>query len=68
MERNFTGVDISEVAIDRARGLFPHINFIIGDITKCSISDDIVILNEVLWYVMHKFKIVLKNINCKYFN
>jgi SAM-dependent methyltransferase len=64
--RNWTGVDLSMVAVVKARKLFPHLKFIQSDITVNTVKDDIIILNEILWYVMHDMDKVLDNCQCKW--
>lgn len=64
--KKFRGMDISETAIKKAKSLFPHLDFEVGDIITTKVTEDIVILNECLWYVMHRFGQVLSNIDSKY--
>lgn len=61
-----SGVDISQVAIDKAKKLFPDISFKRLDIINEKAVDDVVILNEILWYVAHELDRVLDNCVCKY--
>jgi len=53
---NVTGMDISSVAIEKARARFPHIEFLVGDIAaeKLDLEKkfDVIILNQALWYVL----------------
>jgi SAM-dependent methyltransferase len=66
-KKRFFGMDISKTAIRDAKGMYgKHIKFQVGDITKESVKKDIIILNECLWYVMHKMDKVLENCQCKY--
>lgn len=60
--RSFVGVDISPTAIERAKKLYPHLSFAVKDITYEKVDAPIVILNECLWYVMHKMDEVMANI------
>lgn len=48
------GMDISRLAIERARELHPHLSFVVGDIRRPALggSFDLVLLNQVLWYVL----------------
>ena len=59
------GVDISSVAIKRAQKLFPKLNFREGDICSNNFGVggqcDVIILNELLWYILESFSDVLKN-------
>lgn len=63
----WVGMDISPAAISRALTLYPYHRFFVGDILKDEFSDesaptfDVVLLGQVLWYVMHKMDIVIKN-------
>ena len=49
-------MDISKVAISKAIKLFPNLNFVSGDIRSTSgppdIKYDVIILNQLLWYVL----------------
>jgi len=64
--RKYTGVDISDVAINKARALFPGNKFLVADIRNEIIKNEIIILNEILWYVIHDFDKVLDNCECRY--
>jgi SAM-dependent methyltransferase len=66
VRQQWRGIDLSPVAIDKARQLFPSVLFEVGDITKDKVTDDIIILNECLWYVMHEMDRVLDNCKCRY--
>ena len=58
------GLDISQVAIEKAKIRFPDYNFIIGDITAPNFKTyrqyDIILLNQILWYVLVSLKDVMK--------
>jgi len=60
------GVDISEIAIDKAKLSFPQYVFhkldIQDDLLCVRKKYDIVILNKVLWYVLEKFENVFENV------
>lgn len=60
------GADISDIAIQKAKSNFPKYNFLNFDIKMDNIilnkKYDIVILNQVLWYVLDKFENVFENI------
>ena len=64
-----TGVDISGVAIERARKRFPKREFIQADITaadlklvgECVGEYDCVILNQILWYILHRLDFAVEN-------
>ena len=64
---NPTGVDISGVAVERARKLFPKLNFIQADITLSSLDlagrYDCLVLNQVLWYILHRMDVAV--LNCR---
>ncbi len=68
------GLEISYVALERARSKFSEYNFFQGDITDADLTStfsdgevvgwgvyDVVILNQVLWYILHKLETVLNN-------
>ena len=65
-EGDFTGYDISPVAIGRAKKLFPLLKFETLDIRKQKVKADIIILSELLWYVVDDLKSVFSNCQCKY--
>jgi SAM-dependent methyltransferase len=52
------GADISQTAIDKATSLFPRLTFSCMDITASDLNitqrHDIVILNQLLWYILEK--------------
>jgi len=57
-----TGLDISETAINRARIRYPSLKFICHDVRlglNTSESYDVIILNQILWYVLTDFQSVL---------
>ncbi|MFB0584303.1 class I SAM-dependent methyltransferase [Aeromonas salmonicida] len=62
------GMDISEVAIENARHKFTNLTFIQADISDLTISNlpqstyDIIVLNQLLWYILEPLPIVLSNI------
>ena len=59
------GMDISKVAISKAIKLFPNLNFVSGDIRSASgrphIKYDVVILNQLLWYVLESLYETFRN-------
>jgi SAM-dependent methyltransferase len=63
----FDGIDISQTAITKAKQEFPDIEFFIGDISSEKLNSkkkyDIVILNQILWYILHDIDQVFININ-----
>lgn len=62
---NPTGIDISGVAIERARKRFPGRKFIQADITSEGLDlvgeYDCVILNQILWYILHRIDRAVEN-------
>ena len=61
-----TGIDISETAIRKAKENYPNIDFVCHDIRKSYASVkkyDVVVLNQVLWYVMKEFSEVLMSVS-----
>jgi SAM-dependent methyltransferase len=64
---NVTGIDISPTAIEKAKALFPSLEFIVGDIRSECLNVgkkyDIVIMVEVLWYILEKLPQVFANID-----
>jgi SAM-dependent methyltransferase len=51
------GLDISPAAIETAKQKYQHINFYCGDFANHTFGPkhtDIVILNQMLWYVLHR--------------
>ena len=63
---NVLGVDISKVAVKRAKALFPDVDFKVMDIRKQFPKEnyDAIILNNILWYILEDFKnIVIKATN-----
>src|SRR5574343_420790 len=65
-KRDAIGYDVSNIAIKSAKKQFPHLKFKQADITTTVVKSDIIILNEMLWYVLKYLDIALKNCNCKY--
>ncbi len=60
------GLEISHVALERARSRFSDYNFMQGDITAidfygCPEGYDVVILSQVLWYILHGLEVALDN-------
>ncbi len=62
---SLSGVDISTVAIEQARSNFPKHNFMVGDIgsSKFVVAEkyDVVIFNQVLWYILEKLETAIFN-------
>jgi len=60
-----TGMDISRTAIKKAVKLFPSINFVKGDISNkrfnSDIKYDVVILNQMLWYILESLSGTFEN-------
>ncbi|MCF5760840.1 class I SAM-dependent methyltransferase [Aeromonas veronii] len=66
---NIVGLDISETAINKAKLLFPDLKFICADITSPRFKYDfghvranVVILNQLLWYILESLPNVMANI------
>ena len=61
------GMDISPTAIEKAKNLFPLLDFITGDICsehlKVENKYDIVIMSQILWYILEKLPQVFTNID-----
>jgi SAM-dependent methyltransferase len=59
------GMDISKTAISKAKKKFPNIEFIEGDIRSAGLKMhkkyDIIILNQLLWYVLTSLKQSIEN-------
>lgn len=62
-----TGMDVSPTAIEKAKALFPSLEFVAGDICSEHLqignSYDIVIMSQILWYILEKLPRVFANIN-----
>jgi SAM-dependent methyltransferase len=65
-EVRVTGIDISPTAIDKAKIMFPHLHFAVGDLTgELPLLEerfDLVVIKEIMWYVCHKLPVFLHNI------
>jgi SAM-dependent methyltransferase len=61
------GIDISRIAIDRARSIYPNDNFQVGGFDDWHIYDDfkpdIFILSEITWYVLNELPAWLNNLH-----
>jgi len=62
------GSDISPTAIETAKRLHPEISFYIGDVTATGFVEqvgrfDVVILNQLLWYVLQAMPTLLDNVH-----
>jgi SAM-dependent methyltransferase len=56
-------VDISSIAIEKAKNLFPDLDFEVADISKDLqnfIDHDCVILSEIIWYILPDLKNIFK--------
>jgi len=64
-ECNVVGMDISRTAIIKAVKLFPSLDFMSGDISGANIYSDIkydvVILNQLLWYILESLSETFEN-------
>ena len=58
---NVLGVDISKVAVERAKKLFPDVDFKVMDIRKKFPKQryDAIVLNNILWYILKEFKDII---------
>lgn len=64
--RKFTGIDVSPTAVQKAKDLFGHIRFEVGDITSEDFgfkNQDFVMVKDLLWYVFPKIGQVIKNLS-----
>ncbi|MBL4710092.1 MAG: class I SAM-dependent methyltransferase [Flavobacteriales bacterium] len=61
-----SGIDISETAISKARLKYSHINFNVGNIASPSFNNpeslDVIILNQMLWYILENLDIAIDNV------
>ncbi|MDF1875771.1 class I SAM-dependent methyltransferase [Sulfurimonas sp. SAG-AH-194-I05] len=61
------GMDISDVAITKSKKLFPSLKFFTQNIGSSDFSFtkkyDVVILNQILWYILEDLENVFKNID-----
>lgn len=60
------GFDISAEAVRKAKKNFPSLAFKVADIRKEVVSADIIILNELLWYILPKLQESLDNCDCDF--
>ena len=62
-----SGMDISAVAIMRAREKFPEYSFEVGDIASSNFiaqeKYDVVIVNQILWYILESLEIAISNVH-----
>lgn len=63
----WSGIDISNTAIEKAKNKFPKINFFCKDICAKDFSSenkyDVIILNQILWYILEDIDQVFINID-----
>lgn len=61
--KDVTGVDISKVAIRKAKKMFPDVDFEVMDVRKKLPTKryDVVILDGILWYVLDKLEWLIDN-------
>jgi SAM-dependent methyltransferase len=61
------GIDISPTAIEKAKNKFKNIDFFCGNICSTDLKIDkkydVVVLNQILWYILVDLETVFKNIN-----
>lgn len=62
--KDTVGVDISKVAVSRARKLFPDVKFEVCNIAKSMPGRkfDVVVLNGILWYILRDLNKVIEKI------
>ena len=64
---NITGIDVSSTAIEKAKIIFPSLEFIVGDVCsknlKIDKKYDIVIMSQILWYILEKISQTFINID-----
>lgn len=62
---SLNGIDISPIAIQRARKNFPEYNFSVGDIQSSELvvkqHYDIVMFNQILWYILENLNTAVLN-------
>lgn len=60
------GVDVSTTAIDRARGCYPEIDFVAGDVLDSDLyrafERDAVVMAEITWYILDKVDDLLEGL------
>ena len=67
------GIDISHTSIDRAKQLFPHLDFEVGDVNNIEkyMEYDAILFAEITWYILDHldaiFKKMLYSFRGKYF-
>jgi SAM-dependent methyltransferase len=62
-------VDISQVAIEKARILFPHLDFEVADIAKDLdkyTAYDCVLFSEIMWYILDDLESILQTLSSKF--
>ena len=59
------GMDVSPTAVMKARKLFPHLNFLEGNIGSKDLflekKYDVLVLNQLLWYILEGLSVSLEN-------
>lgn len=63
------GIDVSQTAIQRAAEKYHHIDFCVHNILEGKFGNlscpyELVVMNEILWYLLDDIEGVLKNIRC----
>lgn len=62
-------IDISEVAIERAKSLFPDLDFSVSDITTelNSYKDyDCILLSEIIWYILPSLDSIIEELKANF--
>lgn len=62
--KNFTGCDVSKIAIEKATTKYPNINFFQYDVRKKFDKKnkyDVIIISDLLWYIINDLKICVNN-------
>lgn len=63
-ENLIVGVDISDIAITKAREKFPSLNFETHNILHRKLNNkfNVIILSNIIWYVIHDFNNLINNV------
>jgi SAM-dependent methyltransferase len=65
-ESDLVGIDISSTAISKANEKYSDIEFMVGDVSSLNFkyeeTADIVILNQMLWYILENLDLAIDNV------